>query len=366
MEIIPDFLEADGDKIVAERVRLYETLTGRTLQPAQVERFIIQAGAYRELLIRQSINSALKQNFVETASAPILDFLGQLVGVTRLAAAYAETTLRFSLQPSHTGVIIPAGTRVQSQDGKATFATLAAVIVPAGQALADTKAIVDVPGEIGNGYAIGAVSEILDPRPFVTSAANLSMTSGGAEMESDEALRIRIKLAPNSFSNAGSRGAYIYFAKSANPLITDVQITNPIPGSVQLFPLVAGGDVTPQSVLDDVFAACNDEKVRPLTDTVIVTAPTRLTYTVSVSVTTYTETDPAAIAAAVEASIRAYANDRAAQLGRDVKFAQLLSRCMVAGVYDAQLLNFADVIVPATSFAVCSAITVTIVGTNVG
>lgn len=366
MDIIPDFLEADGDKIVAERVALYESLTGRTLQPAQVERLIIQAGAYRELLLRQAVNSALKQNFVATASAPILDYLGQLVGVVRLAAAYAETTLRFQLEPSHTGLVIPAGLRVQTKDGKATFSTLEATIVPAGQATVDAKAIVDTAGEIGNGYAIGAVSEILDPRPFVTSTANTVATSGGAELESDDALRQRIKLAPASFSNAGSRGAYAYFAKSANPLITDVAITNPLPGSVELFPLVAGGAPTPQSVLDDVFAACNDEKVRPLTDTVIVTAPALLAYTVAVDVTVYDESDPTAVAAAVEAAIRAYTDERAARLGRDVKVSQVLAKAMVAGVYDAALPGFADVIVPATSFAVCTALTVTIIGSNVG
>lgn len=366
MQLIPDFLEADGDKIVAERITLYETLTGRTLQPAQVERLIIQAGAYRELLLRQSINSALQQNFVASASAPILDYLGQLVGVTRLAPAYAETTLHFQLEPTHTGVVIPAGLRVQSKDGKATFSVLAAVIVPAGQAEADAKGIVGEAGEIGNGYAIGAVSEILDPQPFVTSAANTNATSGGAEMEADDALRLRIQLAPASFSNAGSRGAYTFFAKSANPLITDVVITNPIPGSVQLFPLIAGGVVTPQTVLDDVFAACNDEKIRPLTDTVIVTSPDLLAYNIVVNITIFDGYDPAAIRLAVAASINAYTSQQAAKLGRDVKFSQVLARCMVAGVYDAQLVGFSDLIVPETSFAVCGPITVAIVGTNVG
>jgi phage-related baseplate assembly protein len=366
MELIPDFLEADGDKILAERVSLYETLTGRTLQPAQVERLILNAGAYRELLMRQAINSALKQNLVATASAPILDYLGQLVGVSRLAPAYAEAVLRFQIDPANNGVVIPAGTRVQSKDGKATFATLEAIIVTAGQSVAETKAIVDTAGEIGNGYAIGAVSELLDPRPYVTSTANTSVTSGGAEQESDDALRLRIKLAPASFSNAGSEGAYIFFAKSANPLITDVAVTNPLPGSVELFPLISGGIVTPQSVLDDVYAACNDKKIRPLTDFVIVTAPTLLDYELTVEVTILAEAEPTTVAAAVEASVRAYTEQRAAGLGRDVKFSQVLSKCIVSGVYDVELVGFTDVIVPATSFAVCSAITVTIVGTNVG
>lgn len=366
MDILPAFIEADGDKIVAERVLLYETLTGRTLQPAQVERLIIQAGAYRELLLRQAINSALQQNFVATASAPVLDYLGELVGVVRLPPAYAETTIRFALIATPNGLVIPAGTRVQSKDAKATFATKENVSVLPGVLSVDVVAVVDQPGEVGNGYVAGAVTEILDPQAFVVSAANIDTTSGGAETESDEALRLRIKLAPASFSNAGSRGSYAFFAKSANPLVADVAITTPTPGTVQLFPLVVGGEETPQSVINDVYAACNDEKIRPLTDTVIVTSPARIAYNLVINVTIYQDADAAVVFAAIGASVDEFVKDRARLLGRDVKRSQLLARCMVPGVYDADPVGFADIIVQPTEFAVCESIIINTIGTNVG
>ena len=68
---------------------------------------------------------------VAFANAPQLDYLGELVGVTRLAATTASTTLQFTLVGGHGAVIIPGGTRVQTTDGQAIFQTLADVPVDA-------------------------------------------------------------------------------------------------------------------------------------------------------------------------------------------------------------------------------------------
>ena len=94
---------ADPIKLVAddplaitdELVRAYEATTGKTLYPAQIERLFIDLIAYRETLVRGLVNDVARQNLVAFARAPMLDFLGELVGVSRLAAQPARTTLRF-------------------------------------------------------------------------------------------------------------------------------------------------------------------------------------------------------------------------------------------------------------------------------
>src|SRR5882762_9378368 len=98
----PTFInDADGlspNLILADMVAAFQAAAGRTLQPAQVERLLINLYAYRESLVRNAIQYAAQQNLLAFASFPMIDYLGQLLGVARLQAQPATTTLQFSLQ----------------------------------------------------------------------------------------------------------------------------------------------------------------------------------------------------------------------------------------------------------------------------
>lgn len=74
----------DASAIRAEIAAAYEAATGKTLYPAQVESLLVDLIAYRETLLRAAINDAARQNLVRFARAPMLDYLGELVGVRRL------------------------------------------------------------------------------------------------------------------------------------------------------------------------------------------------------------------------------------------------------------------------------------------
>jgi phage-related baseplate assembly protein len=345
----PEFIERDGEKIVSELIATYQDITGRVLQPGQPERLLINAFAYRELLLRQQIQNAALQTLVSFASAPALDYLGELVGVQRLAASPASCTLRFTLIAGHGGVVIPTGTRVASLDGKIIFRIVEAVDVNTGVNTADVLAFADTTGTAGNGYAAGEISEILDPQPFLVSAENLAATSGGSDEETDAELRDRIKLAPEQFSTAGSVGAYQFHAKSASPAILDVAVTNPTPGTVNIYPLAEGGLPTSSAILNLVAAACNAEKVRPLTDTVVVLTPTHVNYSIHVHLACYTTANTTAVIAQVTENLTNYANTRAQRIGLDIVRAQIVGLCMVDGVYNVTVVSpSADVVISAT------------------
>ncbi len=370
MAITPQFISRDADAIVSEMVAMYEQYTGKTLQPAQPERLLINAFAYRELLIRQAIQSTALQNLVDFSTAPVLDFLGALVGVSRLAAAPAECVIRFTLVVGHGNVTIPAGTRVSSSDGMAVFRTKEAANVLVGINTADVEADCDVPGLFGNGYAIGQIATILDPQAFLVSATNLAATAGGADEETDEHLRDRIKLAPASFSNAGSEGAYKYWAKTANANIVDVAIIQPTPGTVNIYPLMANGSVTPTAVLNAVLAACNDEKVRPLTDTVEVLAPTRGTYALAIALTLYSDAIQSSVVQQVTANLNAFINEKRLKLGIDIKRSQIIHEAVIDGVFDCTITNggssFTDLVAGPNEYFFCTSLTVTVAGTTAG
>ena len=56
----PNFIDRDPDVIIQEWIQLYEEKSGKTLQPAQLERLIIDVGAYRESVLRNKIQEALQ------------------------------------------------------------------------------------------------------------------------------------------------------------------------------------------------------------------------------------------------------------------------------------------------------------------
>src|ERR1700756_1770993 len=95
---IPQFVQdadaLDPNLILQDMVTSFQALAGRTLYPAQVERLLIDLWAYREALVRNAIQYAALQCLVAFSAYPMIDYLGELVGVTRLSAEGANCTLQ--------------------------------------------------------------------------------------------------------------------------------------------------------------------------------------------------------------------------------------------------------------------------------
>lgn len=365
--IKPNLIDRDASVIVQEMIAFYEAATGKTLQPAQPERLVINSLAYREVLLRNSIQSASEQNLVSFATFPMLDALGELVGVTRLGATAAEVTIDFSLVSGHGAIVLPQGTRVGSSDGRVVFETKDAYSILISDSDVSVVCICQSTGVSGNGYLAATILNILDPQAYISNASNLTTSSGGSDDETDDQLRERIKLAPSAFSNAGSKGAYQFHAFSAHPSIIDVGVTSNIPGTVQIYPLVEGGITTPAPVLAAVLAACNADKVRPLTDTVTSASPVAISYAISVELTMYTDANQADNEAAVTTALTDYSVSHGLKLGRDIIVNQIIALSQTEGVYKVNVLSPAvDIVLDEISFGLCTSITVITTGTNNG
>lgn len=364
----PEFISNDPTTIINEIIAYYEAQTGNTLQPAQVERITLNCIAYRESLIRGQVQAACENNLISFAVGPSLDYLVELLGVTRTAPIAALVDIDFTLDAGHPGVTIPSDTRIASVDGQAVFKTQSDIIVTAGATSASATCVSVTAGSAFNGYAAGTITNILDPVAYVTAATNAEPSAGGSDLETDEQLRERARLAPDAFGTAGSRRAYIYWALTANTEIIDVgvDIVPNTPGTVVVYPLLADGSVTPTLVLNQVYSVLNDDYVRPLTDTVVVQAPTQILYTLSIGLTLYEDADPTDVQAAVEEAVTAYTVAQRQTMGRDIMSDHLIAAAMVNGVYDVDLGAFVDIIVDSNEYAFCSSITVTVTGTNEG
>ena len=360
----PIYIEMIPQDIINEMVAEYNTLTGNTLQPAQVEMLLLKTWAYRESLLRGQFQSAALQNLISFSTEPVIDYLGELVGAIRLTAANALVTIKFTTTTG--SVTIPSGTRVASVDGAAVFKTEQDLVFGVGVTEMEAICSSITAGTAFNGYAIGEITNILDPQAFLSAATNVDVSAGGAERESDDEYRERIRLAPAAFGTAGSRNAYKYWAKTANPLIIDVGVRRPVPGTVEIFPLLEDGSVTPALILTQVYDTCNDDDVRPLTDTVQVTAPTQVVWAISPEIVIYEWADPTDTAAACEAALEAYALAKRQSMGQDILEDQLTAAGMVDGVYSINFPGFVDIIIDNDEYAYNNGVSVTVTGTNEG
>lgn len=339
----PDFIDRDGQAVTQALIAGWEQMTGKTLYPAQVERLLIDLIAYRETLVRIGIQEAAKLNLVNFSRAPLLDYLGELVGVSRLPARSARTVLRFSVaQPAVAAVVIPKGTRVaaggvDSKSGVAEFATDTGVTIPAGAMAAEVNATATVAGPSANGILPGGIRDLIDVPANGLSVTNLGTSHGGLAAEDDERLRMRIKLAPERFAVAGPALAYRWHVLSVSQTLVDVGITSPAPGRVNVYPLTASG-LPDAALLDTVRAVLAQDKVRPLTDWVTVLPPTRVPFTVSARVRAFGAVSDAAVVAGVRASLEGFAAELRSTLGRDLVPSQWIERAQkVPGVYRVEL-----------------------------
>ncbi|NPE59295.1 baseplate protein [Dickeya dadantii] len=362
----PVFIDRDADAITAEMIAKYEADSGKTLYPAQAERLLLDIIAYREMLLRSAIQNAAKQNLVRYADAPMIDYLGELVGTYRLSAIAAIIKqLLFTVETVLlTDVLIPAGTRVSASDS-VIFATDTDAVLKAGQTSVIVSATCTEAGTIGNGWQPAQVSTLLDEVDDVDfTVKNMTASSGGSDDESNDHLRERIMLAPEAFSTAGSRLAYRYHAMSAHPDIVDVAVVSPVPGTVALYPLMSGG--TPSdAVLSLVESICSDEKVRPLTDTVTVYAPVTVNYEIRASLVIRRGELADTVKTAAESAVTAWVETKGATLGNDIVLSQLIAALSVTGVYDVAVSSpVASLTVAEYEWANCTNIMITVSGVS--
>lgn len=366
----PDFIDRDPAQITSEMIAQYEAASGKTLYPAQAERLLIDVIAYRENLLRIGIQEAAKQNLVEFSRAPMLDYLGELVGVQRLPAQSAQTTLQFSVVTAQKrNVLIPQGTRASASDS-VMFAIDDDALLPAGALSITVTATCTTAGVSGNDWQPAQISALVDSVVGVDlQVTNITASGGGCADESDDALRERIRLAPESFSTAGSYGAYRFHALSVSQAIIDVAILGPdegLPeGCVEIYPLTQDG-LPGDELLAQVVQDVSKEKKRPLTDKVSAKQPLRVAYQINAQLTLFTKADQDSTLLAARKAIADWTQERQRHLGQDIVPNQIIKVLQVEGVYDVALETPVKQVLAAHEWAQCTSIDVTIAGVSDG
>ena len=238
-----------------------------------------------------------RQILPDTAEAELLARHAGIWGIARLAATFAVGTATAS---GIDGAVIRAGTTLRRADGATYTADADATIVGGTAAVAVTATLAGDAGDAEAGTALRLVSAISGVTADLTVAAD--GLTGGADQESDAALRARVLARIQAPPHGGNAADYIAWAFAGHPEVTRAWV----------YPLEIGvGTVTVRFCTDGatvggipeaaVVAAVQDyiDTVRPVTAAVEVRAPVAL----ALNLTIAPSPDTAAVRTAIELAL---------------------------------------------------------------
>ena len=216
-------------------------------------------------------------------------------------------------------------------------------------------------GIIGNDIPQGGIGILVDMLPYIKSVRNTEITSGGADIESDENLAERIYLAPSGYSVAGPDDAYEYHTMAYNQDIIDVKVSSPAPTEVEIRFLIGEGEIPTGTVIKGLEEYLQDNNIRPLTDKVKVLAPEQEQFSISISyyINRSDSAKANSIQSAVNAAIDDYVRWQTYSIGRDINPSELTKRVVEAGAKRVEVTSPVFTTVPVTTVARLSAKTVT-------
>lgn len=240
-----NLVDVDPLSVYNSVVTSLESGVGEPLYPGDERRIFGEALVAVVVAELSKANDASRQTLLRNARGQVLDAIGERLGVERIDATPAQTTLKFTLSVAQANAItIPAMTRVTS-DGSLYFATDEACAIPSGQTVGVVTASCQTAGSDGNGLPAGTLTTLVDLQPYVQTVTNTTETAGGDDgepytAEGDDRLRERIRLAPNALSVAGPEQAYVYWAMTADPNIVDVAAFSDEYDDAKTVPVVDG------------------------------------------------------------------------------------------------------------------------------
>lgn len=250
-----NLVDVDPSSIYNDVVTSLESGVNEPLYPGDERRIFGEALVAVLVAYASKANDASRQTLLRYARGQVLDAIGERLGVERIAATPAATTLKFTLSAVQDHAItIPAMTRVTS-DGTMYFQTDEPCTIAIGETSGIVAASCQTAGTAGNGYAEGTLATLVDLQPYVQTVVNTTETAGGDDgepytTEGDDRLRERIKLAPNRLSTAGPEQAYAYWAMSADASIADVAVFSEDFDDVLHCPVVEGRAYVGGDLLD--------------------------------------------------------------------------------------------------------------------
>lgn len=325
------FFSTGIKELFSEGLRLIEERIGETLYYADERRIFWSAVAYVLGVFFERADDEAKQRFLRYARGNNLDAIGELYGCTRLEPSHAQVEIYFQKEITPDPVLVPEGTKITHDGGDTVWTTLDAVSMAGADA--DSNIITARCAKGGAEFNEIDKFDLVDVIPYVTDVRAIRGAEGGDDGEpytaaGDDRFRNRIRLAPNSFSTAGSANAYRYHALTAHPDVIDAGVeTGETPGTVVIYILVAGDYDHALEVRNAVSVYFDRTDIRPMGDDVFVQLAGGISY--RVQFTFYHL--PGQLAEATKTAERAaqdFMRDIEGRLGNDIDPDKLKANCL--------------------------------------
>lgn len=315
----------------------YEEITGKKVALARGDpnRVILLANAALIYQALQRIDKAGKMNFLKYAYGNYMDNLAATrSGVVRKQPEAATVTMKYTLEAARSSTtVIPQGSRVTA-DYERVFATLEYAEIKPGETETTVLCQCTETGTVGNGYAPGEITEMVDPIAFIASVSNTDTSSGGTDTETDDELAERTIIAPSGFSVAGPEDAYIYRCKEYSTAIKDTAVYSGTPGTVNIRILLEDNSTPSRGFIDGLSDYLTEAPARPLTDHVVIAGPDKVAYNIKITyyIGKLSRASAAMIQEAVEMAIEDFEEWQTGKIGRDINPDELIVRLKAAGV----------------------------------
>lgn len=304
------------------------------LTVGSILRAIVEANAAVQLWLQGLILQLLATTRAATSNGADLDSWVADFGLVRNPAVAASGVVTFARFTPTNQAIIPIGASVQTGDGTQKYtvtidttnvaysAALGGYVVGAGVTSLNVPVLASTAAAAGNAQA-GQVSTMTSPIPGIDTVTNALTFTGGADAETDAALRARFvtyiaslsKATKNAIGNAiaGLRAGLVY---SLVENLTYGGVAQP----GYFYVVVDDGTGAPSgSLLTSVSNAV--DAVRPVTSTFGVFAPVVQNATVAMTATIASGYDPVATKALVTTALKNYINSLA--LGQTLTYSRL-------------------------------------------
>lgn len=282
----------------------------------------------------QMVDRAGKQGTLKYSYGEYLDNIAAGKNTVRNPASPASVKMRFHiLEARESAVSIPVGTRV-SNNGDLYFETKEYFEIRPGELYVDADLTCSTNGEIGNNISLGDINVLVDPINYIYKVENITVSSGGTDIETDDSLRQRTMLAPSAYSVAGPAAAYEYWIKTFKSNIIDVKVTTDEAATVNIIVLLENGELPNDQMLEDITEFISDSNIRPLTDKVTVNAPEVVEYGIELKYYINKSDKEKAVSIQTQAlsAVDEYTKWQNTVIGRDINPDELMKYLKNAGV----------------------------------
>lgn len=217
-----------------------------------------------------------------------------------------------------------------------------------------------------NGEDLDNLSAIFNVKRLTVQEADNTITPPIEQiMESDLDLQNRTPEAFEGLSVAGPRGAYRFFAKSADGRVLDAEVLSQQPCYVTVVILSRENKgVASQALLNIVATELNDEERRPIADRVTVQSAQIVDYQIEANIylDPYPESEP--IKAAALASVQTFIENKH-RIGVRINRSAIMSALHVEGVQRVELITpVQDIVISKEQASYCTNINIKVAGND--